>query len=80
MNDMSVINNEWFKAHSKEVFGDIDDFDLRSELAMAKMDRMRCPLSQADPGLYDEMQDALCDYCADQDLNPDDFDIEEIIF
>lgn len=77
---MSKINNEWIKAHTKDVFGDIEDFDLRSELAVAKMGRMRCPLSHADPGLYDEMYDALCDYCADQDLNPDDFDIEEIIF
>ena len=75
-----VIDNEWVKDHLEEVFGGIEDFNHRYEFALCRMDRYRCPLSHADQKLYEEMYDALSDWCEDNELDIDDFDIEEIIF
>lgn len=63
-----------------DVFGTIEDFDLRFELALSKMDRNTCSFRNADEDLYLQMQDELMDWCLDNELNYEDFDLEEIIF
>lgn len=83
----SDVNNEiiavaiaWLKENQSEVFGDIADYDSRSEHAMNVMDEMRCPLSVADNSLYNAMNDKLTDWCNDNDFDPDEFDPDSIIF
>ena len=69
------------KQDEKTIFANVEDYEYRVQRAMVKIDRMRCPLSQADGELYNEMVEAIEDYIADNDLNEDyDFDPEDIIF
>ena len=59
----------------------IEDFDIRFRLALRRMDRMRGPLSYADPELYYACADKLEDWCDDYNMgDPDDYDIEELLF
>jgi hypothetical protein len=59
---------------------EIWDYDLKCEIALGYIDRMRCPLSMAGINLFDEMQEKIEEYCEDNNLNPDDFDVEEIFW
>lgn len=69
------------KQEEKTIFANVEDYEYRVQRAMVKIDRMRCPLSQADGELYNEMVEAIEDYIADNDLAEDyDFDPEDIIF
>lgn len=68
------------KDNLEEFFSDIPEFKMRLEIAMVTMDRMRCPLRMADPTLYQEMRDSVDGWCMDYDLDPDDYDIDEMIF
>lgn len=79
-NEIIAVATEWLKENQSEVFGDIADYDSRSEHAMTVMDEMRCPLSTADNSLYNAMKDKLEDWCYDNDFDPDDFDPDNIIF
>lgn len=58
----------------------IEDFSPRMKRAWKKIGQYRCPLSYADYELFSDMQDALEDYCEDNELNSEDYDIEEIIW
>ena len=57
-------------------------FNERESLALARMDIERCPLQTADNSLYNEMQDAVADWCDDNgfsyEFDLSDIDIEEI--
>lgn len=53
----------------------IEDYDEKVSIAWGYMDRMRCPLSMAFPGLYDEIVGVL----EDNEIEWEDLDIEEII-
>lgn len=53
----------------------IDDYDDKVRIAWGCMDRMRCPLSMAFPGLYDEIVEVL----DDNEIDWENLDIEEII-
>ena len=69
------------KQEEKTIFANVEDYEYRVQRAMVKIDRMRCPLSQADGELYNEMVEAIENYIADNDLAEDyDFDPEDIIF
>jgi len=69
------------KQEEKTIFANVEDYEYRVQRAMVKIDRMRCPLSQADGELYNEMVEAIEDYIAENDLAEDyDFDPEDIIF
>lgn len=58
----------------------IEDFEERVQLALKKMDRMRCPLRMADGELFDEMTDTICEWCEDNGYSVDFFeDLDEII-
>ena len=53
----------------------IEDYDEKVSIAWGYMDRMRCPLSMAFPGLYDEIIGVL----EDNEIDWEELDIEEII-
>ena len=58
----------------------IEDFEVRLQLALKRMDRMRCPLSMADGMLYDEIVDAIEEWCDDNEVSLEyDEDFNEII-
>ena len=54
----------------------IDYFDRKSFLAIEDMEGYRCPLSVADSSLYDEMERVIKEYCEDNDIDYDTFDID----
>lgn len=67
------------------VRNNIEDFEVRLQLALKRMDRMRCPMRMADDGLYDEMCDAIDEWCDDNEVSleyDEDWDdiIDEIIW
>lgn len=61
------------------VRNNIEDYEERLQLALKRMDRMRCPMRMADDGLYDEMCDAVEDWCEDNDIDFYEIDLEELI-
>lgn len=60
------------------VRNNVEDYEDRLQLALKRMDRMRCSLRMADGSLYDEIVDAIEDWCWDNDDN-DDWDYEDLI-
>ena len=75
-----MYDNKYVKEHMDDVFGTIEDFDLRLELTLSQMERNGCSFRNVDETLYLQMQDELMDWCLDNELNYEDFDLEEIIF
>lgn len=62
------------------VRNNVEDFEVRLQLALKRMDRMRCPLSMADGMLYDEIIDAVEEWCDDNEVSLEyDEDWDEII-
>lgn len=61
----------------------IEDYELRVQLALNYMDRMRCPLSMADERLYNEMYDCASEWADNHDYSVDfidGIDVEEILW
>ena len=56
------------------------EWEDRVQLALAKIDRWRCPLSQADNSLYNDILSAIEDCATDYEIDVDDIDVEEIIW
>lgn len=54
------------------------DFELRSELALNNMNRMRCSLEYADPNLYEEMYDVVEEWCDDNGVI-NNFEMEDLL-
>lgn len=54
------------------------DYELRAELAMNKMNRMRCSLEYADPDLYEEMYDIVEEWCEENGVT-NNFEMEELL-
>lgn len=61
------------------VRNNVEFFEERLQLALNKMDRMRCPLSFADEELYDDISNAIDDWCWDNDVDNNDWDYEDLI-
>ena len=58
----------------------IEDYEERLQLALKRMDRMRCPLRMADGSLYDEIVDAISEWCDDNEVSLEfDEDWDELI-
>lgn len=58
----------------------IEDFEVRLQLALKRMDRMRCPFRMADGMLYDEIVDAIEEWCDDNEVSLEyDEDWDELI-
>lgn len=60
----------------------IENYEMRAQAALDIIGIDRCPLYHADSLLYSQMADAVQEYIADNelDINPDDIDIETILF
>lgn len=61
------------------VRNNVEDYEERLQLAFKRMDRMRCPLSFADQELYDDIINAIEDWCDDYEVCYDDVDWDEVI-
>ena len=61
------------------VRNNVEFFEERLQLALNKMDRMRCPLSFEDEELYDDISNAIDDWCWDNDVDNNDWDYEDLI-
>lgn len=57
----------------------VEDFDIRVEVALNIMDRMRCPFGYADSELFDECYDRIEEWCEENGIGVECIDIEEII-
>ena len=66
---------EYLQEYLKSV---IWDFELRAELALNNMNRMRCSLEYADPNLYEEMYNIVEEWC-DENGVTNNFDMEELL-
>lgn len=58
----------------------IEDFDVRVNLALYTMNMKRCPLEYADSKLYDECYDKIEEWYKENGIEPEYIDVEEIIF
>ena len=53
------------------VRNNVEFFEERLQLALNKMERMRCSLRFADSELFDEIADAIEDWCNDNEVSVD---------
>lgn len=51
------------------VRNNVEDYEERLQLALNRMDRMREPLRMADRSLYDEIVDAISEWCDDNEVS-----------
>ena len=58
----------------------IDNFDIRLRIALDTIDRMRCPLSMADSRLCNEIEEAIEEYCEENDWDADCISAEDVIW
>jgi 2-hydroxy-3-keto-5-methylthiopentenyl-1-phosphate phosphatase len=66
----------------------LSDFDAEISIALGNMDKYRCSLSSASDTIVDVIEDAIRDYCDDNDIDYYEFDtyaefekdIEDIFF
>jgi len=60
----------------------IDNFDVRADLALDRMDKERIPLESTDFRLADEVYDCLDDWCTDHECEwlYDEITMEDILF
>lgn len=61
------------------VRNNVEFYEERLQLALKRMDRMREPLRMADQELYDDISNAIDDWCWDNVVNNEDWDYEDII-
>ncbi len=61
------------------VLDNVRDFGRRYSIALNRIGHNRVPLRVADNSLYNDIYDAIDDWCLDEfEAHPDDYDIEEI--
>ena len=61
------------------VRNNVEFFEERLQMALNKMERMRCPLSFADQELYDDISNAIDDWCWDNEVDNEDLDYDDLI-
>lgn len=61
------------------VRNNVEFYEERLQMALNKMERMRCPLQMADESLYDEIVDAIEDWCDDNEVCYDEVDWDDAI-
>lgn len=62
------------------VRNNVEDYEERLQLALNRMGRMREPLRMADGSLYDEIVDAISEWCDDNEVSLEfDEDWDELI-
>lgn len=61
------------------VRNNVEFFEERLQMALNKMERMREPLQMADQELYDDICNAIDDWCWDNEVNNEDWDYQDLI-
>ncbi len=61
------------------VRNNVEFFEDRLQLALNKMDRLRCPLSFADEELYNDIVNAIEEWCDDNEVCCDEVDWDDAI-
>lgn len=60
------------------VRNNVEFFEERLQLALNRIDRLRCPLSMADSQLYYDICNAIEDWCLDNEVDEDTLDLEAV--
>jgi hypothetical protein len=58
----------------------VEDFDVRVDLALKTMGRKRCSFNFADCNLHNECYNKIEEWYKENDIEPEYIDVEEIIF
>ena len=61
------------------VRNNVENYEERLQLALNRMERMREPLRMADRMLYDEIVEAIEDWCDDNEVCYDEVDWDDAI-
>lgn len=61
------------------VRNNVEFFEERLQLALNKMDLDRCPLRMADRSLYDDIINAIEDWCDDNEVCYDEVDWDDAL-
>ncbi len=61
------------------VRNNVEFFEERLQLALDKMERMRCPLSFADESLYEDIQYAVEEWCDEQEIDCSQWDFDDLL-
>lgn len=56
------------------VRNNVEDYELRLQVALNRMDHMRCSLRFADSELFDEIFERIQEWCDDNEVTIDFFD------
>lgn len=56
----------------------VENFELRYDLALDTENKMRCSLQYADHSLYDDLYERMVEWCEENDEDPEEYDIENI--
>lgn len=71
---------ELHKTLAEYCMNNVWEFDIRSRLAITRIDRERAPLRMVDSCLYTDILDAIEEWGADHDTDVEDVDAEDLIF
>lgn len=58
----------------------IDDYQDRVQHVLMMLDHYHCSLQYADYELYNDMANAISDYCEESSYDPSEIDIEELLY
>ena len=61
------------------VRNNVEFYEERLQLALKRMDRRREPLRMADQELYDDISNAIDDWCWDNEVDGSDWDYQDLI-
>lgn len=76
---IAKIAEEWIKDNLYDVFGDIQHFSERFDLALDKINETHCSLSYINNELYLAMQDKLEEWCTENRFDIKYFDLNDIV-
>lgn len=62
------------------VRNNVEDYEEYLQLALKRMERERCPFwMAADDGFYNDITNAIEEWCWDNDVNCEELDFDELI-
>ena len=76
--EIGSVVHDAMQAVEKYVKENIENFDLRYELALDTENQMRCSLEYADNQLYTKIIDRMAEWCEENDEDINEFDVEDI--
>lgn len=71
--------NDYKKELAAYVRNNVEFFEERLQWALDKMDRTRCPLSFADEELFNDIVNAIEEWCDDHEVCYDEVDWDDVI-